>query len=132
MNFYTHESLYDFRKALESKGYKKFNVSPGSVDYGKYDFLYQKWVTDDVGKRYAINIRFYNMARHIHWRSDIPKWSCDAYLYLNTPDLAVEGCEEYGAAWITFECNSIESVELFAEKVFKNLNGCYYERWNEG
>ena len=82
------------------------------------------------GKQYSINIRFYSFVQHNYWRSDLPKWSCDAYLYLKTSDLAREDCE-CGVAWVTFECNSIESVEQFAEKMFKNLNGCYYERWNE-
>lgn len=130
MDFYTNEKLYDFCKSLESMGYKRFNIAPGSIDYGKYDFLYQKCMTDDIGKKYFVNIRFYSFVQHNYWHSDIPKWSCDAYLYLKTFDLAKEDCE-YGVAWITFECNSIEAVEQFAEKMFKNLNGCYYERWNE-
>ena len=130
MDFYTHGRLDDFCKILESRGYGRFNVVPGSIYYGKYDFLYRKWITDDVGKQYSINIRFYSFVQHNYWRSDLPKWSCDAYLYLKTSDLAREDCE-YGVAWVTFECNSIESVEQFAEKMFKNLNGCYYERWNE-
>ena len=130
MDFYTHERLCDFCKILKSRGYERFNVLPGSIDYGKYDFLYRKWITDDVGKQYSIDIRFYSFIQHNYCRSDIPKWSCDAYLYLKTSDLASEDCE-CGVAWVTFECNSIESVEQFAEKMFKNLNGCYYERWSE-
>lgn len=55
---------------------------------------------------------------------------CPEALYLKTSDLATNG-DEYGVAWVTFECNSIESVEQSSEKMFKNLNGCYYERWNE-
>lgn len=130
MDFYTHGQLDDFCKILESKGYKRFDVLPESIDHGKYDFLYKNWVTDDVGKKYSVNIRFYSFVQHNYWRSDIPKWSCDAYLYLKTSDLAEKDCE-CGVAWITFECNSIESVESFAEKMFKSLNGCYYERWSE-
>ena len=130
MDFYTHERLCDFCKTLKSRGYERFNVLPGSIDYGTYDFFYRKWITDDVGKRYSINLRFYSFGQGDCLHSKFPKWSCDAYMYLKTSDLATNG-DEYGVAWVTFECNSIESVEQFAEKMFKNLNGCYYERWNE-
>lgn len=134
MDFYTHGQLDNFCKILESKGYRRFDVLPGSIDYEKYNFLYKNWVTDDVGKRYSINIRFYSFGQNDYLHSNFPKWSCDAYLYLKTYDLATNIAtseDEYGVAWVTFECNSIESVEQFAEKMFKNLNGCYYERWNE-
>lgn len=131
MEFYTDGQFHDFCKILESRGYKRFDVQPGNLDYGKYDFFYQKWITDDVGKRYALNIRFFNYKKYNDAKYiAIPNWSCDAYLYLETSDLATDK-EKYGVAWVTFECNSIESVEQFAEKMFKNLNGEYYERWNE-
>ena len=127
MEFYTHEQLDNFCKILESKSYNKFNSVPG---HEKYNFMYQKCIIDDIGKRYFIDIRFYSIDYRNRWCSDTPKWICDAHLCLKTSDLARKGCE-YGVAWVTFDCNSIESVEQFAEKMFKNLNGCYYERWNE-
>lgn len=109
---------------------KDLMYCPEALTMGSMTSYIESGVTDDVGKQYSINIRFYSFIQHNYWRSDLPKWSCDAYLYLKTSDLAREDCE-YGVAWVTFECNSIESVEQFAEKMFKNLNGCYYERWNE-
>ena len=68
MDFYTHVQLDNFCKILESRGYRRFNVVPGSIDYGEYDFLYQKWTTDNVGKRYSINIRFYSFVQHNYLR----------------------------------------------------------------
>lgn len=130
MNFQTDKELENFCKALESKGYKRFDVQPGNLDYGKYDFLYQKWMTDDVGKQYALNIRFFNYKKYNETHIHIPDWSCDAYLYLKTIELA-EPNGEYGVAWITFECPSIELAEKFARMAFENLHGEYYERWNE-
>ena len=45
----------EFRKALEEKGYKKFN--PGPFDSDGVVCLYQKFFSDQHGKRYAISIR---------------------------------------------------------------------------
>lgn len=130
MNFKTDMELEDFCKTLESRGYKRFYVQPGNLDYGKYDFFYQKWMTDDVGKQYALNVKFFNYKKYNAKHITVPDWSCDAYLYLKTSELA-EPKEEYGVAWLTFECPSIELTEKFAKMAFENLNGEYYERWNE-
>ena len=37
MDFYTHGRLDDFCKILKSRGYERFDVLPGSIDYGEYD-----------------------------------------------------------------------------------------------
>lgn len=136
MTFYDDESLDKFKKELESRGYKYFD-NDARLDH--YDYMYQKCFRDELGKRYFIDIRFYDFTKFYNFPQN---WSCSAEVYFrDNKELHSEKSDKnYFDKWESYPENytnvdikfeDIDTLESFVQKLFWAMGFEYYEKYDE-
>ena len=108
-------------------GYKQFDLPPLSR-YEMFECMFQKCFRDDCGKKYFINV-LKNDNKYMASRYGQEDWfkpytySFSCQLYKKVTHAAVN--MEFFSDW------TIKQVEEFVERLFKNGELDYYERWDE-
>ena len=103
-------------------GYKRYNK-----DYfNNADFLLQKCVKDDVGRKYFIDIWVYNHANTEYFREGMPEISFQ-------PEVQIQGREPVMnvTLLVTATTLSVQGIESEFENLWKSLGCPYYEKYED-
>ena len=116
----------------EAKGYKRFKstIKP-NVAFGL-----QKRFDDETGKKYFITVWVYDNEDDYHSQfMNLPQWKDQFSRYSFQPDVQFERDNTPFDVTLYFrnsekwEVTSIEYVEKFYEKMWKDMDCDYYEKW---
>ena len=132
MTFYDAESRVKFEDELKSRGYKYWKNETVSESC---DYFYQKCFRDKLGRRYFIDIRFYDYTKCFNAAFDS---RCDASVYFrdNKGLHSEKSDKNYFDKWETcpeiltnVEINlmDIDAVESFVQKLFETMEFEYYD-----
>ena len=105
-------------------GYKRYNGS----SLNSADFLLQKRVTDEVGKKYFIDIWVYEHSKHDYYNvnPNLPAVSFQPEVqFRRDPDMTMN------VTFIMNKDSTIAEVEQQVECLWLFLEKPYYERWSE-
>ena len=109
-----------------SKGYKEF--SPTRFHNSSVVKCFQKRFTDDIGKRYFININKW------YWGDIVPEYRKDEWYQDYTYEYEVQlyRKDTHDAVDISFHSSwTLEQDEEHMEKLFETGMYDYYEMWSE-
>ena len=108
---------------LLDKGYRRYK---GGAIHKNSDCYYAKSISDAIGKKYQIVFYFYDWSKYQHFNGPNPNsWMPEIYFCLAEDD-------DFGInLFHTFAGfkDSIEYVEEYAEKTWKNMEFGYIERF---
>jgi hypothetical protein len=110
----------DFQALLLASGYVK-SVSKHYTTYKTTDTLYQKRITDSIGKKYYINIWWYS-----------EKWYAET---LSPESIQAEvqftGYEDDETTDVLLFTKDLVKIEAKFEEMWNLLKFDYYERWED-
>lgn len=101
-------------------GYTEYDPSP--IHGECVTKFFQKCVSDEVGKKYYIDIERWDFPPHPYTNKPIPT-SYEFKVQLNTEDDRVMDLTLFSHGW------TIENAEAFVEEMWQKMNLKYYERW---
>ena len=104
---------------LLAAGYRAFK--PNGHD--RFDMLYSKRVTDEVGIRYAVHVRLWDFRKY---GAGEDGWDAEV--------ISNDGADWWvGPLWLKTSCRdkSVAEVERWADQLWTRLALNYYERWEE-
>ena len=128
------ESCSKFEEELKRRGYKYFKDETVSKSY---DYFYQKCFRDKIGRRYFIDVRFYDYAKY---PNAVYKYSCDASVYFrdNKGLHSEKSDKNYFDKWencpeistnVKINLMDIGAVESFVQELFETMEFEYYDEY---
>jgi hypothetical protein len=112
---------------LENANYKRFEIPSGSKEFNKLaDFLMQKSIRDEIGKRYFITVYCYDRSRYPY-----PHNREGGYAFMPTAQLHLD--REAGT-FINVEIGSneqmtVDQMELHIDTIWQSIGANYYDKW---
>ena len=105
---------------IRQAGYTEY--APPLIDSECVTKFFQKCFSDDVGKKYYIDIKRWDFPPHPYTNEQIPT-SYEFEVQFNTQDDKVFNLTLFSHGW------TIENAEEFVEDMWQKMNLKYYERW---
>lgn len=105
---------------IRQAGYTEY--TPSSIDNECITKFFQKCFSDDVGKKYYIDIKRWDFPPHPYTGESIPT-SYEFEVQFNTEDDRVMDLTLFSHGW------TIENAEEFVEEMWQKMHLAYYERW---
>lgn len=102
-------------KEILENGYNEYE--PSKLSFANR--AWQKVIKDNIGKRYFIDIEYYNMT-HPSTKDDLSGYSIKSQVYLK---------DNHNALNLEFLDSSIEEAEEFIDNLFNEGKLDYYERF---
>lgn len=107
-----------------AQGYKKFtsNYKPHTA------FGLQKRFDDEIGKRYYITVWVYDNTLYMDKYTGYDRWSFQPEVQFNANNTTFD-VQYFHRNSVQWGVTSIEQVEAFFLKMWKNMDCDYYEKW---
>ena len=113
------KDLITDEKILQA-GYVEYTPPPINNEY--VTKFFQKCFSDDMGKKYYIDIKRWDFPPHPYTSDPIPT-SYEFEVQFNTEDDRVMDLTLFSRGW------TIENAEEFVEEMWQKMNLRYYEKW---
>lgn len=103
------------------RGYRRCEVGPNREINKLADFLLQKRIDDDIGKRYYITVYCYDRSRYPDYMQD----HMSAVGFMPTAHMSIDSGPHF--EFTVNACDSIDPVETYFDQFWRVVGQPYYE-----